>query len=140
MAVHNLFQRFAGTVIGRVLLSLLALFIASVVYTLVVGHREHAPAAAASCTVVNTQDRVEVKISGPDIHGCTKAVRTSVGYWGYLGLGFSWEYGAPSPTGTPVCTDTTAGETFYDPSNAGDAQADCRALQANGDHIAWNLG
>jgi len=91
---------------------LIGVGLAVVLAAFVIEHGTRFPASnsATPCNVFNSKDQVEVKIIAPRIHGCTNDVRDAVGYWGYLGLGFSWEFNAPGPTGSAVCTDTSGGE------------------------------
>jgi hypothetical protein len=94
------------------------------------------------CDIVSRLDHAEIKITGPKMDGCGTEVRKEVRAWEFLGLGTDWQYGAPAPTGTPVCTVTSGEQTwgFYDAGGGGAAGAFCQMLKTRAGLHLWQEG
>ena len=97
---------------------------------------------SSPCDVVSKMDQEEVKIAGPNVDGCGTALHKQVSTWEFLGFGMAWQYGAPAPTGTPVCTVTSGNQTwsFYDAGGKGLASTDCQLLKTKAGLHLWQAG
>lgn len=92
--------------------------------------------SSSPCDVVSKMDSMEIQVTGPEVHGCDTAAHKTVSGLTVLGLlstapGFPpLQYGAPAPTGTPVCTVTSRDQTwgFYDHGGSDFAASLCKAL------------
>jgi hypothetical protein len=92
--------------------------------------------SSSPCDVVSKMDSMEIKITGSAVHGCDTAAHKTVSGLTVLGLlstapGFPpLQYGAPAPTGTPVCTVTSRDQTwgFYDYGGSDFAVSLCKTL------------
>jgi hypothetical protein len=83
----------------------------------------------------------ELKISGPNVDGCDAELHKQVSDWEFFGLGMAWQYGAPAPTGAPVCTVTSGEQTwsFYDVGGKDAASTDCQMVKTKRGLQLWQL-
>ena len=74
--------------------------------------------------------------------GCSAALHKQVSTWEFLGFGIAWQYGAPAPSGTPVCTITSREQTwsFYEAGGKGTASTDCQLLKTTRGLHLWQAG
>lgn len=97
--------------------------------------------SGSPCDIVSRMNGVEIKITGPNVNGCG-GLHKQVSTWQYFGLGISWQYGAPAPTGAPACTVTSGDQTwsFYGVGSEGGASFDCRMVKTKRGLLLWQAG
>jgi hypothetical protein len=100
----------------------------------------------SACYVLTPLLAAEIKITGPNVDGCSTEIHKEVSAWEFLGLvaadpHFPLQYGAPAPTSAPVCTVVSREQTFafYNADGKG-AASYCKLLKNKDGLILWQRG
>jgi hypothetical protein len=96
--------------------------------------------SSSPCFIASKFNVLEMKITGPKVHGCDASVHTEVSAWEFLGLGEGFQYGTPPPTGAPACTVSSGDQTWSVWESAKGVNSTCYLLGTKEGLGFWQAG